>query len=222
MTAPAARIARGTVRRASSISSPIVDPLSTPPKANASVDQKMMSFTCMLGTSACAFIGVAEPNRLHATAPRPISSIAGIHAGDRADVVQPLPHVQADHVHRHRDREAGRGDGDEVRAVGRQRLPRRAAHEERVGGGVVQQAGKVRQVRSPVGPAGHERGERPERALAPDVDAALLRVPRRQLEDGEHERHEEARAPRSPRSTSALGPAAAATATQRRLKPVTT
>jgi hypothetical protein len=79
MTAPAARIARGIVRRASLISSPIVDPLSMPPNAKAIVDQKMMSLRFMLGTNACAFIGVADPNRLQATIPSAISSNAGIH-----------------------------------------------------------------------------------------------------------------------------------------------
>ena len=63
MTTPAARIARGTVRRASTISSPIVDALSTPPNANAIVDQKMTSLRLVLGTSDAAVIGVADPKR---------------------------------------------------------------------------------------------------------------------------------------------------------------
>src|SRR4029077_137227 len=37
-----------------------------------------------------------------------------------------------------------------------------------------------------------ERGKRTERALAPDVDAAFLRIARRELEDGEHQRDEKA------------------------------
>src|SRR5450759_3897221 len=78
MIAPAVRIARGTVRLASLISSPIVDPLSTPPNAKAIVDQKMMSLRCMLGTRAWAVIGVADPKRPHATAPSTISSTAGV------------------------------------------------------------------------------------------------------------------------------------------------
>ena len=60
-------------------------------------------------------------------------------------------------------------------------------------------------------------GERTERALAPDVDAAFFRIARRQLEHGEHQRHEQADAPRSAQMTSALGPAAAAVAIHRRL-----
>ena len=91
MIAPAPRIARGTVRRASSISSPIVDPLSTPPKANAIVDQKMMSLRCMLGTRAWPVIGVANPNRLHATAPSAISTIAGIHPAMAPTLVSHFP-----------------------------------------------------------------------------------------------------------------------------------
>src|ERR1700730_9372448 len=78
MTAPAASTARGTVRRASWISSPIVDPLSTPPKANAMVDQKMTSFRLVLGTNVCAPSGVADPNRFHDTAPSTMRTAAGI------------------------------------------------------------------------------------------------------------------------------------------------
>ena len=84
-------MARGTVRRAFSISSPIVDPLSTPPKANASVDQKMMSLRCMLGTTAWASIGVADPNRLQATAPSAISSIAGSQPASAPTLVSHFP-----------------------------------------------------------------------------------------------------------------------------------
>src|SRR4051794_18027191 len=84
-------MARGTVRRASSISSPIVDPLSTPPNANAIVDQKMMSFRCMLGTSAPPLTGVAAPKRLHAMAPSAISSIAGIQPAIAPALVSHLP-----------------------------------------------------------------------------------------------------------------------------------
>src|SRR2546430_16639600 len=65
MIAPAARIARGIIRRGCSISSPIVDALSTPPNANAIVDQKMTSLRLVFGTNARAGIGVADPKRDH-------------------------------------------------------------------------------------------------------------------------------------------------------------
>src|SRR5262249_8930468 len=91
IVAPAVRIARGTVRRGSSISSPIVDPLSTPPNANAIVDQKMTSFSPVLGTNDDAGIGVAGPNRLHATAPSAISSPAGIHPATAPALFSHLP-----------------------------------------------------------------------------------------------------------------------------------
>src|SRR6476660_8732684 len=80
MTTAAATTARGIVRRASLISSPIVDALSTPPKANAIVDQKMTSFKLTLGTSDDAVIAVADPNRAHEMAPIKISALATIHA----------------------------------------------------------------------------------------------------------------------------------------------
>src|SRR6059036_3735661 len=78
--APAVRIARGTVRRASWISSPIVDPLSTPPNANAIVDQKITSFSVVLGRSECDVIGVAGPNRTHHTTPNTMRNVAGTQA----------------------------------------------------------------------------------------------------------------------------------------------
>src|SRR5262245_4297735 len=75
-TTPAVRMARGTVRRASRISSPIVDPLSTPPKAKAIVDQKITSLRLVLGVTVSTVIGVAAPKRIHDTTPIAISSSA--------------------------------------------------------------------------------------------------------------------------------------------------
>src|SRR5262245_4349535 len=91
MTAPAARIDRGIVCRQSSISSPIVDALSTPPNANAIVDQKMTSFSPVLGTSACASSGVADPNRLHEMAPSAISAAAGTQLASAPTLLSHLP-----------------------------------------------------------------------------------------------------------------------------------
>src|SRR5436853_321112 len=91
MTAPAARIARGTVRRASTISSPIVDALSTPPNANAIVDQKMTSFNVVLGTSERGVIGVAAPKRIQAIAPKAINANAGIQLATAPTLVSHLP-----------------------------------------------------------------------------------------------------------------------------------
>src|SRR5438093_3010580 len=91
ITAPAARIARGTIRRASTISSPIVDALSTPPKAKAMVDQKMTSFSVVLGTRDSAVIGVADPNRIHAIAPNPIRKTPGVQPASAPTLVSHLP-----------------------------------------------------------------------------------------------------------------------------------
>src|SRR5260221_1242536 len=91
MSAPPARIARGNVRRASWISSPIVDPLSTPPNANAMVDQKMTSFSPVLGTNAPGAIGVADPKRVHDTRPRMISSATGNHVATAPTLLSHFP-----------------------------------------------------------------------------------------------------------------------------------
>src|SRR6185436_13901555 len=79
------------VRRASSISSPIVDALSTPPNANAIVDQKITSLRLVLGTNAPASIGVADPKRLHEIAPRTKSAPAGIQAASAPTLLSHLP-----------------------------------------------------------------------------------------------------------------------------------
>src|SRR5204863_8438602 len=76
---------------ASLISSPIVDPLSTPPNAKAIVDQKMMSLRLVLGKNACAFMDVADPNRPQATTPSAISSSAGVHPAIVPALLSHLP-----------------------------------------------------------------------------------------------------------------------------------
>ena len=91
MTTPADSTARGTIRLASWISSPIVDALSTPPNANAIVDQKITSFRLVLGTSACDPSGVADPKRRHATAPSAIRSSAGIQPASAPALFSHLP-----------------------------------------------------------------------------------------------------------------------------------
>src|SRR5262245_64217597 len=91
MITAAATTARGMVRRASRISSAIVDPLSTPPKANAIVDQKITSFRLVLGTSDAASIGVADPKRLQDTAPSTINRPATIHAAMPPALFSHLP-----------------------------------------------------------------------------------------------------------------------------------
>src|SRR5215467_6186919 len=78
MSTPAAITARGTVLRASTISSPIVDALSTPPKAKAIVDRKRRSFSPVPGTSELAVIGVAGPYFVHEYSPNAIRSAMGI------------------------------------------------------------------------------------------------------------------------------------------------
>src|SRR6185369_16210952 len=78
MSTPAAMTARGTVRRASTISSPIVDALSTPPNANAIVDRKTKSFNAAPGFNDAAVIGVAEPYLVHEYKPNAISRPMGI------------------------------------------------------------------------------------------------------------------------------------------------
>src|SRR5580765_3172129 len=80
MIAAAESTARGMIRLASLISSPIVDAPSMPPKANAMLDQNTMSLRPVLGTNAAGDSGMADPYRAHVTSPSAIRSSAGIHA----------------------------------------------------------------------------------------------------------------------------------------------
>src|SRR5882672_10624440 len=89
--APAVRIARGIVRRASWISSPIVDPASTPPNAKAIVDQKMTSFRLVLGITVSGVIGVAAPKRYQDTAPSTINNTAAIQPAAAPRLFSHLP-----------------------------------------------------------------------------------------------------------------------------------
>src|SRR5256885_8943079 len=91
MTTAAVRIARGTVRLASTISSPIVDALSTPAKAKAIVDQKMTSLRPVPGISERMLIGVADPYFIHENNPNASNNAIGIHAATAPTLVNHLP-----------------------------------------------------------------------------------------------------------------------------------
>src|SRR5271169_5113596 len=91
MTAPEARMALGTVLRAFTISSPMVEALSTPPNAKAIVDQKMTSFRLVLGTKDRAVMAVADPKRLKDTTPRPMRTIDGIQPATAPTLFSHLP-----------------------------------------------------------------------------------------------------------------------------------
>ena len=69
----------------------MVEPLSTPPNANAMVDQKITSFKLVLGARVCGVIGVAVPNRLHEIAPSTISTSAGIQPATAPMLFSHLP-----------------------------------------------------------------------------------------------------------------------------------
>src|SRR5258708_30231837 len=79
MSTPAVMTARGIVRSASTISSPIVDPLSTPPNANAIVERNTRSLSPVPGVSVCAVMGVADPDFIQEYRPNATRNPSGIH-----------------------------------------------------------------------------------------------------------------------------------------------
>src|SRR5690242_17186791 len=91
MSTAAVITARGTVRGASTISSPIVDALSTPPNANAIVDRNTRSFRLAPGASVAGVNDVADPYRAHEYRPNPHSSTSGIHPLTAPTLLSHLP-----------------------------------------------------------------------------------------------------------------------------------
>ena len=65
------------LRRGSRISSPIIEPLSSPLRENAIVDQKTMSLSRVLGTRLSGVNGVADPKRYQETTASAMRKIAG-------------------------------------------------------------------------------------------------------------------------------------------------
>ncbi len=97
-----------------------------------------------------------------------------------ADVGQPFRHRHAAQVQRERDQKSAQRETDEISGRG---AGHRVALTRPVQGTArreIEHAGKVRQIRGPVRPARHEARERPERAFAPDIQAALVGITRRQ------------------------------------------
>src|SRR5260221_12347769 len=91
MKTAAVRMARGNVRLASTISSPIVDAFSTPAKAKAIVDQKITSLRPVLGISDCRVMGVADPYFIQEKNPNASSRHSGTHAASAPTFVSHLP-----------------------------------------------------------------------------------------------------------------------------------
>src|SRR5712671_953027 len=64
-------------------------------------------------------------------------------------------------------------------------------NEQRVSGGKIENRWEVREIACPVCPSGHESGEIAKGTLAPNVQAALVGIARRELNHGEGERRVE-------------------------------
>src|SRR5579872_1607595 len=90
----AAITARGMVRRASRISSPIAEPLSRPPNANAMVDQKITSLSDVAGTKERALRDVADPYRSHETTPSTMTAAATIQLATPPMLFNHLPRAR--------------------------------------------------------------------------------------------------------------------------------
>src|SRR5580700_5688915 len=112
--------------------------------------------------------------------------------GERANVVQPLPDVEADDVHQCGGAEREQREDDVERGVVREVRPCVLTHEENVAGGEVENGREVGKVASPIGPGRHEAGEISEGALAPDVEAAFAGIAGRKLKHAKRERGVEA------------------------------
>ena len=183
---------RGSVRSGSWISWLAKAPISNPAKAKQKPDHRLIvPKTSPRGTS------VAGAKR------RRRSDRAGHDRGaddqqrhrhpgaDDADVLQPAPGLEA--LDADADREPQEAEDEDRRedAVVAQARGEVAEHRRGVGRREEQQRREVEQVVDPQAPAAERAGERPEGAMDPGVDAALLGILLRQHRDGEGQRHEE-------------------------------
>ena len=103
-------------------------------------------------------------------------------------VVQPLADGESDEIQKGAESEAEKREEEKVSFIFGERLPARRADVERVTRGEIEDGGIVRKVAGPVSPTGDESGKFSEGALAPDVEAAFLRIARRKFHHGKRER----------------------------------
>jgi hypothetical protein len=109
---------------------------------------------------------------------------------DRGGVVKPRPVLQAPRVHRGRDGDPPEREREEERAILLQGGAARAPEEESVRRGEIEERREIREIARPVEKAGKKAREVAEGPVRPDVEAALLRVARGELEDRGDERKE--------------------------------
>src|SRR5262249_42451652 len=97
---------------------------------------------------------------------------------DCAKVMKPFADVQTHEIQCESGKETYRRRDDEVNAAIRQELPSVASYEQGVASGEIEDAGIIREIRGPIHPTRHETGKFPECFFAPQVHAALIRIPR--------------------------------------------
>ena len=109
--------ARGMVRRASLISSPMKEADSAPLKAYRMVAHTPSVPRLKYGFMAAAVKWVAEPNFTNATTADRTKQGDGNPDAQRAEIVQPFADVEADDVERQRQPDAEERKCDEVRGA---------------------------------------------------------------------------------------------------------
>ena len=111
--------------------------------------------------------------------------------GQCAQVVQPFADIEADDIQPCDDGERDERERDIERGVVGEMSPGTGADEKSVAGSKVEYRGEVGKVAGPVGPGGDEPGEVSEGTFAPDVEAALIGVARREFQYGQRQRRVE-------------------------------
>ena len=91
--------------------------------------------------------------------------------------MKPLSDVESDEIQNKAKRKTGESNDDEIGSVRRKVLPSVSADKQRIARRKIEHAGKVRKVRGPIHPAGHESRELSESLLAPEIHAPLFRIP---------------------------------------------
>ena len=110
---------------------------------------------------------------------------------DAAEDLEPPAGSEAEQIQAKAERQASQDEDRREGSAVSERRCRRAEHDEHVGGDEEQQRGEVEQVVHPHAPAADEPVHRAERPAGPRIEAALIRIPARELVHRAGERQKE-------------------------------
>ena len=174
----------GIVRRGFLTSCPTIDAISNPENAKHIDDHRLIVVnTSSRGTSSDGANDVAEPKRRKRDRAADDQQQRRESTSRRCrGAAATLPALQADDVERGAEPEEAEDEDHRIETVLGEAFAARAEHQREIRRREEQQRREVEQVVDPHAPAADEPVQRAERAAHPGVDAALLRMAARQLD----------------------------------------